>query len=248
MSVTASAVVLGGLFAAPAGAAVRPEVIAHRGYTGTGCTENTSCAFRSAFTHAADAVEMDVRFTRTAYPVIMHDATVTRTTTGSGKVSAKTVGQFTALHTNDGGHPPTLAQALSAVRSKGGRALVELKTAPSKTQMAHFDAKIAESRLPKSRVIVQSFSSAAVWTARRYGWRAIRLLTYATTASWTWNYTGIAVPYAHITAGGVAKEHAHGVLVYAYTVDTPSAWPALARAHVDAIISDKNPAAVKAAI
>lgn len=248
VSVTACAVVASGLLAAPAEAAIRPQVIGHRGYTGTGCTENTTCAFRSAFTHTADAVEMDVRFTRTGYPVIMHDSTVNRTTTGTGTVTSKTVTQFTKLRTNDGGHPPTLAQALSAVRGKGGRALVELKTDPTKTQLSHFNAKAAESGLPRSRMIVQSFSAAAVWTAKRAGWRAIRLLTYGTTASWTWNYTGIAVPYTHISAAGVAKEHLHGVLVYAYTVDTPSAWPTLAHKGVDAIVTNRNPATVKAAL
>lgn len=236
------------VFAGPAGAVSRPTVIGHRGYTGSGCTENTTCAFRAALKRGADAVEMDVRFTRTGYPVIMHDATVNRTTTGSGRVGSKTVAQFTRLRTNDGRHPPTLAQALSAVRAKGGWALVELKTAPSKKQMAHFDAKAAASRLPRSRIIVQSFKSAAVWRAKRDGWRGARLLTYATTASWTWKYHAVGVPYTKITKGGVAKEHRHGVAVYAYTVDKSSAWASLARKGVDAIISNRNPALVKAAV
>ena len=247
-AVSVTALLVPMAFAAPAYAATRPTVIGHRGYTGSGCTENTTCAFRAALARGADAVEMDVRFTRTGYPVIMHDATVNRTTTGSGKVSAMTLTTFLKLHTNDGGHAPTLASALNAVRSGGGWALVELKTAPTKKQMARFDTKAKKSGLPRSRTIVQSFSSAAVWEAKRDGWRAARLLTYATTASWTHAYYAIGVPYTKITAGGVAKEHKHGVDVYAYTVDSPSAWASLARKHVDAIISNRNPSLVKAAV
>jgi len=229
-------------------AATAPAVIEHRGYTGSGCTENTTCAFRAGLARGADAVEMDVRFTRTGWPVVMHDATVDRTTRGAGRVSSMTTGQFTKLRTDDGGHPPTLAQALAAVRAAGGRALVELKTAPSKTQMARFNAKAKASGLSRSRITVQSFNSAAVWTAKRSGWRAVRLLSYATTATWTWAYAGIAVPYGKVTAAGVATEHAHGVDVYAWTVDDPTAWPRLAAAGVDGIITGADPAVVKAAI
>jgi len=232
----------------PAQAAGRPAVIGHRGYTGSGCTENTTCAFRAALARGADAVEMDVRFTRTGYPVIMHDPTVNRTTRGSGKVSSMTLTRFLKLRTNDGGHPPTLAQALYAVRSKGGWALVELKTAPTSKQLARFDTKVKKSGLARSRIVVQSFSAKAAWTAKRDGYRAARLLTYATTASWTWTYHAIGVPYTKITKGGVAKEHKHGTDVYAYTVDDPSAWRSLAGKNVDAIVSNRSPALVRAAV
>lgn len=244
-AVTLTALLIPGL---PAQAASRPTIVGHRGYTGSGCTENTTCAFRAALARGADAVEMDVRFTRTGYPVIMHDATVNRTTKGSGKVASMTLTTFLKLHTNDGGHPPTLASALNAVRSKGGWALVELKTAPSKKQLATFDTKVKKSGLSRSRIVVQSFSASAAWTAKRDGYRTGRLLTYATTASWTWKYHAIGVPYAKITKGGVAKEHKHGTDVYAYTVDKPSAWASLARKKVDAIISNRNPSLVRAAV
>lgn len=248
---TAAAAVIAAALLAPAvpgRAAVVPEVLGHRGYTGTGCTEDTTCAFKAALARGANGVEMDVRFTRTGYPVIMHDATVDRTTTGSGKVSGMTVTHFVGLHTNDGGHPPTLAQALYATRKAGGWALVELKTAPTKTEMSRFDAKVEKAGMSRSNVIVQSFSSTAVWTAKRDGWKVWRLLNYGTTASWTWNYNGLAVPYDHISQAGVTKLHSHGVQVCAWTVDSPSDWARLAAKGVDAIVSDMDPSSVKRAV
>lgn len=232
----------------PAHAAARPAVIGHRGYTGSGCTENTTCAFGAALSRGADGVELDVRYTRTGYPVIMHDATVNRTTTGSGKVSSMNLPTFLKLHTNDGGHPPTLAQALYAVRKKGGRAFVELKTVPTKAQLARFDTKIKKSGLARSRINVQSFSAAAALKAKGDGWHNCRLLTYGTTASWTWKYDAIGVPYAHVSKAGVAKLHKHGVDVYPYTVNDASAWRPLAAKNVDAIISDRNPALIRTAV
>lgn len=234
--------------AVPAQAALVPEVIGHRGYTGTGCTENTTCAFKAALALGADAVEMDVRFTKTGYPVIMHDATVDRTTTGTGKVSGMTETKFVALHTNDGGHPPTLAQALYATRKAGGKALVELKTAPTKAEMSRFDTKVKTAGMSRSTVTVQSFSSPAVWTAKRDGWTVWRLLHYGTTASWTWNYNGLAVPYNHISQAGVTKLHSHNVKVCAWTVDSPSDWATLTAKGVDAIVSDLNPSSIKSAV
>ena len=234
--------------AVPARAAAVPEVIGHRGYTGTGCTENTTCAFQAALALGAGAVEMDVRFTRTGYPVIMHDATVGRTTTGSGAVSDMTETRFVALKTNDGGHPPTLAQALNVVHKAGRWALVELKTVPTAGQMKIFDQKVAKAGMGRSNIIIQSFSSPAVWTAKRDGWKIWRLLNYGTTAEWTWNYNGLAVPYDHISKAGVTKLHAHGVAVCAWTVNSPSIWTQLTLKGVDAIATDMNPSEVKKAV
>lgn len=232
--------------APPAGAATRPTVVSHRGYTHTGCTENTVCAFRSAAYHDADYVEMDVRFTRTNLPVIMHDSTVGRVTTGHGRVSSMTQSRFTRLHTNDGGHPATLWAALHAAEKGGVRALVELKTNPTSTQWKWLLKKIPSGY--RSKITMQSFNAKAVWAARRHGFPMFRLLKYATTASWTYHYDGEAAPYTDLTKGGVAKLHKHGVKVSAWTVNDSDWWPRLKSMRVDQIVTDASPRRVKAAL
>ncbi|MGQ0632053.1 MAG: glycerophosphodiester phosphodiesterase [Sporichthyaceae bacterium] len=64
-------------------------VIAHRGGTLWG-PEHTRATFEHALTRGVDGIELDVRFTRDAVPVVMHDHTVDRTTECTGLVTALT--------------------------------------------------------------------------------------------------------------------------------------------------------------
>lgn len=227
-------------------AATTPAVIAHRGYTGDGATENTTAAFTAAADRGADAVEFDVRFSSTGYPVIMHDATVDRTTTGTGRVDSMTVSRFVSLTTDDGGHPPTLWAALNAAKQGGVRSLVELKTVPTSTEWDRFMSKIPSGYADE--MTIQSFHSQAIWDARRHGFPMVRLLHYATTADWALKYDGEAAPYQDFTAGGIATLHEHGVKAYGWTVDDSAWWPKLTDMGIDGIITNANPADVKAAI
>ncbi|MBQ2820488.1 MAG: hypothetical protein IJF17_02760 [Thermoguttaceae bacterium] len=69
---------------------------AHRG--DNACfPENTIPAFQSAARKGAQMVEMDVKRCRTGELIIMHDATVDRTTNGTGNVSALTFAEIRAL-------------------------------------------------------------------------------------------------------------------------------------------------------
>ena len=62
-------------------------VIAHRGASGE-APENTLAAFELAVRQRADAFELDVRLTADGVPVVMHDATLDRTTDRAGPVGA----------------------------------------------------------------------------------------------------------------------------------------------------------------
>lgn len=61
------------------------QIFAHRGFSSQ-YPENTMIAFRRALEAGADGIEFDARLTRDGKIVIMHDATVDRTTNGHGKV------------------------------------------------------------------------------------------------------------------------------------------------------------------
>jgi glycerophosphoryl diester phosphodiesterase len=62
-------------------------IIAHRGASGI-APENTLPAFRLAVEQGADAIELDVRLTGDGVPVVLHDATLDRTTDGHGPLGA----------------------------------------------------------------------------------------------------------------------------------------------------------------
>lgn len=110
------------------GSSARVLVAAHRG-AHDAAPENSLAALEAAIALGADIVEIDIRLTRDGVPVLMHDATVDRTTNGAGAVADMTFAAFSALRLRDGQgrltdmHPPTLANALAAAK---GRILVDL--------------------------------------------------------------------------------------------------------------------------
>ncbi len=74
-----------------------PHLVAHRGGAAV-APENTLAAFRSAVEDwGADMLEMDVRLTRDGEVVVIHDATVDRTTDGSGPVGSFTYPELARL-------------------------------------------------------------------------------------------------------------------------------------------------------
>src|SRR5215213_11586194 len=71
----------------------RPLVIAHRGGAGL-WPENTLYAFEKANELGVDVIEIDVRSTSDGTLVVMHDATIDRTTDGVGRVSEMTLAEL----------------------------------------------------------------------------------------------------------------------------------------------------------
>ena len=65
-------------------------VIAHRG-NHVIAPENTLAAAREAITAGADYLEVDLRTTKDGHLVVLHDASVDRTTNGAGKINAMTL-------------------------------------------------------------------------------------------------------------------------------------------------------------
>jgi glycerophosphoryl diester phosphodiesterase len=75
----------------------RPIVFAHRGGGGE-APESTVPAMQAAIARDPSvAIELDVRQTKDAYLVVIHDATVDRTTNGRGAVEAMTLAELKAL-------------------------------------------------------------------------------------------------------------------------------------------------------
>ncbi len=73
-----------------------PLVIAHRGFSGA-APENTPAAFRKALASGCDGLEFDLRITKEGRVAILHDATVDRTTDGSGRVRSMTMDRLRKL-------------------------------------------------------------------------------------------------------------------------------------------------------
>lgn len=95
-----------------------PMLVAHRGGAKL-APENTVLAFRSAVADwGADMLEMDVRLTRDGQVVVIHDATVDRTTEGTGAVSDFTLAELSDL---DAGYRFVDLDGQPSYRGKGIR-------------------------------------------------------------------------------------------------------------------------------
>ncbi len=98
-------------------------VVAHRG-DWRNAPENSIQAIENCIKMGVDMVEIDVRETKDGALVLMHDETIDRTTTGTGKVSDITWEYLQKLKLRDGiGHEtphriPTLKEALTVAKDK----------------------------------------------------------------------------------------------------------------------------------
>ena len=129
----------------------RPRIAGHRGAAGT-LPENTLVSFRRALEGGGNFLEMDVHATRDGEVVIIHDATVERTTDGAGAVAGNESGGVEAarrrvsLHGRRrldvpvprAGHPhPHPAGVLRGVPP--AKATVEIKELPAPAMESLFD-------------------------------------------------------------------------------------------------------------
>lgn len=73
-----------------------PYIFAHRGGMAVR-PEQTQLAFDNAVEHGLDGFETDVRLTKDEHLIVFHDATVDRTTNGSGKVNEHTLNELKKL-------------------------------------------------------------------------------------------------------------------------------------------------------
>lgn len=159
---------------APRGVLDRPvQVIAHRGASAR-APENTLAALRMAVACGADAVEIDVRRSRDGEFVVLHDATLGRTTdvarrrwAPSGpRVDELTLAQLRRLDAGSwkglahaGERIPTLVEVLDLIASTHARLLIEIKR-PVGSDPRHLEelaALVLAAPLPHRRITVQSF-------------------------------------------------------------------------------------------
>ena len=138
----------------------RRLVIAHRGASAE-APENTLEAFRLGLTQGADALELDVRLTRDGTVVVIHDATLDRTTDTSGAVAELTLEQVQRANAGGGARVPTLREVLDAFPSTP--LLIEIKAAEAQDAAG----REIERAGARDRAIFASFRHRAVGRLRR---------------------------------------------------------------------------------
>jgi glycerophosphoryl diester phosphodiesterase len=146
------------------------QIAAHRGGAAL-APENSLTAFRGALALGADALEFDVHLTADGEPVVIHDATLERTTTGHGAVADTTLAQLRALRVRGrDGVPttesvPSLAEVLDLAAPTALEVLPEIKTARGGRRYAGIEEKVLAllgARRFAGRATVQAFDEATI--------------------------------------------------------------------------------------
>jgi glycerophosphoryl diester phosphodiesterase len=247
----AAAVVTTGLVAgAPAEAATScvPPPVAHRGDSAR-APENTLPAFRKAFAIGVRRIELDVRFTSSDVPVLMHDRTVGRTTDGTGAVKSLSLAQIRALDAGSwfsrdfrGTHVPTLYEVLKLADANHASTMVELKTTPTANQMTQLLERFRWLSDPSS-IIVSSFSEETI-TAVRAAAPGIRTAIidwphYRSPESVLQFGRTYVVNQESLTSARSASWRRAGISLRPWTVDTVQGWRRMAYDHASATLTNR---------
>ena len=252
LAVAASVALLPALAAGPAHAAsadcVAPP-IAHRGASAA-APENTIPAYRAALRAGTTQLDLDVRFTRTGIPVVLHDSTVDRTTDGTGRVSRMTLAELRSLDAGSWYSPefagvkvPTLRQALDFGRTRGASFQLELKGRPTAQQLDDFLNRIRWLGM-LARVRVISFDEGTIAQVRA---KEPAVATGIIDFSGEPRPADAVLPYGStyvIGVGSVTRARAErwraaGLEVRPWTVNTVKGWSRMAYDDAGPVITDR---------
>jgi len=147
-----------------------PKIVAHRGVSSV-WPENSLIAFEKAVEIRADGVECDLRRTADGRIVLMHDASIDRTTRGTGYVFALTFAEVRRHAIKDPRQPdraypdqrvPSLAEFLDLMGPSGLELRIELKEVGFEEEVVQ---QIRERGLA-DRTVLTSFLPAAIQTVK----------------------------------------------------------------------------------
>lgn len=238
-----------------------PPIIAHRG-TPNRVPENTLESFIAARNAGIMWIETDVKLTSDGVPILLHDDTLDRTTTGHGSVADMT---WSRLQTLDAGgwfapnfaglRVTTLAEMLNFCVTSRLRLILELKPSPGRTQATVMVAMIEAAKLWPENLpppLISSFDKDALMIAAQlhpdwprglllrewsHDWIEEAVLTQAST---------VAFDDALLTPERLASLQDAPLPILAYTVNDPVRAKVLFDHGIRAVYSDDAPTLQKA--
>lgn len=217
----------------------RPLVLGHRGAPFE-APENTLRGFRIARAHGADGIELDVQPAADGAPVVIHDPTLDRTTSGTGPVASR---PWSELRTASVGGEPLarLEDAMAWAAEADAWVNVEIKSpgVEAASVRAVREAGWME------RTVFSSFVPSVLETLRSVAPDATRyLLTErwddeVRATAWSLAVDGICPHHTLATADLLAELGDAGLGVVVWTVDDPARMRELLRAGVTAVITNR---------
>jgi len=232
-------------------------MIAHRGLSGL-CPENTLAAFDAAVAAGASMVELDVTTSADGALMVIHDATLDRTTDGKGPVAALSRAALGRLDAGSwfapefAGEPiPTLETVFSRLR---GRALVNVEIKREAVTPAVAGGVVervietAHDHGMAASIVVSSFEPRALEQAREVDTRVPRAVLFDEERYASldpepildaFEACSLNLSRERVTRGVVEACHARGRLVLVHTVNEPEAMVKTFDLGVDGIFTDR---------
>lgn len=238
----------------------QPIIFAHRGASAH-APENTLPAFELAVIQNADAIELDVKLSADGQVVVVHDATVDRTTGSHGRVKDLSLAQLKSLDAGSffseqyrGTKIPTLEEVFEAV---GRRTFINVEltnyTTP-RDQLVETVCRLVQKFGLQERIMFSSFFALNLSKARTYlpevprGLLALNGLLGAWARSFGFAFGRYAAlhPYLEdVTPQQVQRVHRLKRRVHVWTVNAADDMRRLFQWQVDAIFTDDPPLAVQ---
>jgi glycerophosphoryl diester phosphodiesterase len=249
------------LLAVTTAALAQPRVAGHRGGARL-WPENSLLGFRQAVAAGAEFIETDVHLTADGEPVVVHDPTLDRTTTGRGAVRDLRLADLRALRlravdgTGTDEPIPTLGQVLDLVRPSTAELLLEIKVGPDRRRYPGIEEKVLAAIRAHdlaARVVIMGFQRETVSRIRgldpairtallvarvqldRAGLPATEAVTWAKAVG----ATALGLQHTAVDAAVVAAARQAGVLLGAWTVNDAAEIRRVADLGVDIVISDR---------
>lgn len=194
-------------------------IVAHRGGAGE-APENSMEAFRKAITSGCHGIECDVHLTKDGIPVVIHDASIARTTGKEGLVREMLFEDLRNISLIEGGSIPNLEEILDLC--EGTIILqIELKSVGTTEKVN----ELIKSRDNYSNVCVTSFKTEFLSDLRRLN-PDVQLGVLAKKADETpWDAIKqldahmIGIRFDGIDNDVISKTHSRGMEMYAYHVN-----------------------------
>lgn len=227
-------------------------VAGHRGDRAV-APENTIPALQSVLDSSLDFVETDVQMTKDGVPVLFHDDTVDRTTTGKGPVSDHTLASLRRLDAGSwysakyaGTRVPTFEEFLVIFSDSDKKALVELKDFWTEEEVAAVTELIYTFQV-QDRVTLASFNFTTLnnieAVAPAIPRVIIRRMLPADPVRLAQFYGAIAILTSPASLqdnpDAVTDMHSAGLGLLLYTLNSEEKWSEAIGWGVDGIITDK---------
>jgi len=230
-----------------------PRAIAHRG-AGTLAPENTLAALRVAVARGWRMVEYDVKLSADGVPVLLHDATLDRTTDGTGKAAALPYASLALLDAGSWHSPEFAGEPVPSLRAVARYSLacglasnVEIKPSPDTDRITGEQTARAIQTLWQNAAppLLSSFSDIALAAAQRTAPGLPRALLIEADLPSDWRTraqrlgcVAINLNERVVTQQTVHAVHEAGLRLVVWTVNDPDRARQLLNWGVDAIVTD----------